>query len=129
MIARHEAAITRNPHLDQNEVGEVIAHMLFHGAACVEMRADLAIDFVPGPADLFVEITPQRRQILIQTLGPAIALKRHAVPGRTFAVWNFVIAQLRARRMTTAEARTLNNNFKHVLTHEDLLPAHPAELK
>src|SRR5690242_19645523 len=52
----------------------VLDHVQTDGRSGVDGVAKLAINLVPGPADLFLQIAAQGRQILVETL--AVARRR-----------------------------------------------------
>jgi len=45
--------------------GDVLAHVLLHGARWLQILGNLRVHLVPRPADLTLEIAPERRQVFV----------------------------------------------------------------
>src|SRR5690606_3338864 len=112
-----------HPRLDGDEIVEMVAHVLLHRRGRLQVRADLGIDLVPGPADIGGAITPQRIEILVETLGllrlgPRLADRPLAgAQGFALVVYDDARASGPQARARTAQARPLDDDLRHVLAH------------
>src|SRR5262249_35007352 len=110
-----EAPSAHTPRLDRDEVGEMIAEVLLHGAPDAKPVGDLRIDLVPRPPDLPLDIAAQRREILVERFGVSAKLVQ--------AAHAFLRGQVLERLLTALagvarlDARTLHDHARHILTH------------
>ncbi|HTT78747.1 MAG TPA: hypothetical protein VMF86_03625 [Stellaceae bacterium] len=100
--------------LDGHEVAQMIADVLLHGVVGAQMRGDLGIDLVPRPADLTLQIAPERRQVFVQLLG----ITGDEVPAaHAFPLRKILKRRGAAAMVDAAAARTFDDHARHVGTH------------
>src|SRR6185437_12650972 len=103
-----------------NEVVDVVAHVLLHGAVDADVFTDLGENVVPRTADLGVNETIQGLEIFVQRLAIEAPAKLHRLV--VAAVLHVVVELLRQTPLVgttarAARARTLHNHLVHVRTH------------
>src|ERR1700722_19811865 len=104
-----------NAHIYSDEVVDVLADMLLHCVASINVSANLAEDLVPRPPSLSVQVAAQRVQVLVQAAIP--------IPGtRTQSCWTIkVVAQSSGGCVASfPAARTLEDYFVHIFAHGSL---------
>ncbi|MGP7983742.1 hypothetical protein [Rhodoblastus sp.] len=99
----------------RDEIAQMIANVLLHGAIGAKMRGDFGIDLIPRTANLTLQIAAQRREIFVEFLAIAApcASATHAFMRRQ--ILQFLGATLAITERL--DARTLDDQARHIFTH------------
>jgi hypothetical protein len=90
--------------------------MLLNGVVHAQARRYLSINLVPRPANLALQVTPERRQVLIQLF--AIAAQRLCAAQTLMRRQIFQGSPAPLTTIEGRDARTFDDYARHIITHD-----------
>ena len=107
--------------VELDEVADVLAHMELDGGIGTEPAIDVAVDCVPGPADLLPEIALERSEMLVE---PLLRSGEDVATPHPFASWKVVVVAPAPRPgdNTATAPGPLDDHLMHVASHCVLAP-------
>ena len=120
----HGAVLDEGP--DRDEVGDMVAHVLLHGAGSRQIGGNLRPHLVPRPVDLPLEVTAQRGEVLVEhfrrapELGAALHPELRQQQIRLARGQHLGVHAARAAVMAhpVAVPGALDDDLEHVFAHD-----------
>jgi hypothetical protein len=114
--------------VDENDVGgnvliDVVADVILNRGIAIDVGTNLGEDLVPRPADIRVEVTPQRAEVLVEDLRPALPARLDPFPRRRTVLTVTRQPALVAFDIVPAasDSGAFDNHLGHVGAHQSSL--------